>query len=269
MKHKAALLTLSLFTLASCNTSTGNNSGIFGGLGGTIGSGGSGVFGGVGLDLGSLINGGTSLASLTNTDIILGLKEALNIGSGNVVNQLGVLNGFNNDSNIRIPLPDKLETVHKTLSAIGMSSLTEDLELRINRAAEAATPKAKALFISAIQNMTIDDAKGILTGPNDSATQYLRRAMGPQLLNDIEPIIQSTLAQAGAIQAYDNVVGRYDQIPFVSSLAGSSKAQLNDYVSEKALDGIFYYVAREEAAIRANPAKRTTEILQKVFGAVQ
>ena len=117
--------------------------------------------------------------------------------------------------------------------------------------------------------MTIEDARGILTGPEDAATQYLRRAMGPELLQDIQPIIQSTLAQAGAIQAYDHTIERYKSIPFVSGIAGNTKSQLNDYVSEKALDGIFYYVAREEAAIRANPAKRTTEILQKVFGAVR
>lgn len=268
MKYKAPILLTACIMLASCNTTNGSN-GVFGNIGGTVGSGGSGVFGGLGMDLGSLIGGKTSLASLSNFEIIQGLKEALNIGSGNVVSQLGVLNGFNNDSNIRIPLPDTLKKVDTTLSAIGMNSLTSDLETRLNRAAEAATPKAKALFLSAIQNMTIDDAKGILTGPEDSATQYLRSAMGAQLTQDIQPIIQSTLASAGAIQAYDNVVGRYEQIPFVSSLAGSSKAQLNDYVTSKALDGIFYYVAREEAAIRANPAKRTTEILQKVFGAVR
>jgi len=213
--------------------------------------------------------GNTSLATLSNTDIIRGLKEALNIGSTNVVSQLGVVNGFNADPNIKIPLPDTLQKVDNALSAIGMNSLTNDLETRLNRAAEAATPKAKALFLSAIQNMTINDAKGILNGPQDAATQYLRRAMGPQLSQEMQPIIQNTLAQAGAIQAYDQVVGRYEQIPFVSNLAGNSKTQLNDYVTDKALDGIFFYVAREEAAIRANPAKRTSEILQKVFGAVK
>lgn len=268
---RQTLLLIACLAITSCQTSgsSGSNSGVFGNLGGTIGSGGSGVFGGVGLDLGSLMGNKTSLGALSNTDIIAGLKEALNIGSSNVVNQLGILNGFNTDPNIRIPLPSTLAKVDKTLSAIGMNSLTEDLELRLNRAAEAATPRAKELFISAIQQMTIDDARGILTGPEDSATQYLRRAMGPQLTRDIQPIIQSTLAEAGAIQAYDQAIGRYEQIPFVSSLAGSSKAQLNDYVSEKALDGIFYYVAREEAAIRSNPAKRTTELLQKVFSAVR
>ncbi len=211
----------------------------------------------------------TSLASLTNTDIIAGLKQALNIGSSNVVSQLGVTNGFFGDSQVKIPLPSTLSKVDSALSAIGMGSVTDDLELRLNRAAEAATPRAKELFVSAITNMTIEDAKGILTGGNTSATQYLRQAMGSQLESDMQPIIQSTLASAGAIQAYDSVIGRYEQIPFVSALSGNAKTQLNDYVTQKAMDGIFYYVGKEEAAIRANPAKRTTEILQKVFGAIQ
>ena len=186
-----------------------------------------------------------------------------------MVSQLSVLNGFNADPNIRIPLPENLQRVDAALSTIGMNSLTSDLEVRLNRAAEAATPKAKALFLSAIRNMTINDARGILTGPNDAATQYLRRSMGPQLEQEMQPIIQNALAQAGAIQAYDNVVGRYEQIPLVSAITGNAKTQLNDYVTDRAMDGIFYYVAREEAAIRANPARRTTQILQKVFGAVR
>lgn len=194
------------------------------------------------------------------------MREALNIGTQNVVAQLGTANGFNTDNAIRIPLPESLQTVDKTLSMLGLNSLTQDLETRLNRAAEAATPKAKQYFLSAIQNMTISDAQNILSGPNDAATQYLRNAMGTDLSRDIEPIITQTLSEAGAIQAYDTAVNRYAQIPFVSALAGNSKAQLNDYVTEKALDGIFYYVAQEEAAIRENPAKRTTELLRKVFG---
>ena len=258
-----ACLSASLLTLSSCVTggASASNNGWGAGVGAVLNP------EMLNTVLGNL-SGQTTLGSLTNTEIIQGLKEALNIGSGNVVSKLGVLNGFNGDPQIRIPLPDKLQQVDQALSLVGMGSLTDDLELRLNRAAEAATPKAKELFISAISQMTINDAKNILTGPNNAATQYLRNAMGPQLLSDIEPIIQNTLAQAGAIQAYDQVVGRYQQIPLVSSLAGASKAQLNDYVAEKALDGIFYYVAKEEAAIRENPAKRTTEILQRVFGAI-
>lgn len=210
------------------------------------------------------ILGGTassSAASLTPSDISAGLREALRIGTERVVGQLGATNGFNLDPAIRIPLPGVLARVDSAISAIGMSSLTDDLELRLNRAAEAATPKAKALFVSAISNMTIDDAKNILTGPSNAATDYLRRTMGTDLSQEMQPLIQGALADAGAIKAYDNVIRQYGQIPFMPDV----KANMNDYVVEKAMDGIFYYVAKEEAAIRANPAARTTDLLQKVF----
>ena len=139
--------------------------------------------------------------------------------------------------------------------------MTEDLELRINRAAEAATPKAKALFITAISEMTIEDAKNILTGSENAATTYLRRTMGPGLGKEMQPIVKNALADAGAIRAYDNVLGQYQKLPFMPDV----KANLNDYVVNKAMDGIFYYVAKEEQYIRENPAARTTDLLKKVF----
>jgi hypothetical protein len=200
---------------------------------------------------------------LSTLDISNGLRQALTIGTQNVVGQLGVQNGFNMDPNIRIPLPGSLAKVDSALSAIGLGSMTDDLEMRLNSAAEAATPKAKALFINAISQMSIADAKGILTGPDNAATSYLRQTMGVELGTEMQPLIQSALSQAGAVQAYDQVVGRYASIPFMPDV----KADLNDYVVGKALDGIFYYVAQEEAAIRQDPAKRTTELLQKVFAA--
>ncbi len=207
---------------------------------------------------------GTSSSSalgLSNSEISAGLKEALTLGTKQVVNQLGAQNGFNLDPKIHIPLPGPLARVDSALSSIGMSSLTDDLELRINRAAEAATPKAKELFISAISQMTLDDAKSILTGPQDAATQFLRRAMGPELETAMRPYVQSALAQAGALRAYDSVMGQYGQIPFMPDV----KANLNDYAVDKTMNGIFYYVGQEEAAIRTNPAARTTDLLKKVF----
>jgi hypothetical protein len=205
--------------------------------------------------------GNVSTANLTSPEISAGLRDALRIGTERVVGQLGVANGFNLDPAIRIPLPGALARVDSALSAVGMGSLTTDLELRLNRAAEAATPKAKALFVNAISTMTIDDAKSIISGSNDAATQYLRRTMGADLNSEMQPIIQTALADAGAIKAYDNVMGRYGQIPFMPSV----KANMNDYVARKAMDGIFHYVAKEEAAIRSNPAARTTDLLKKVF----
>ena len=235
------------------------------------GSSGGDVWGGVDLsanDIGNVLGGmfgNSSVGALSSLDVSNGLKQALSIGTSNVVGQLGVNNGFNLDPQIRIPLPGALGKVDQALSAIGMSSLTNDLELRLNRAAEAATPKAKALFLSSIQQMTFADAKNILTGPNDAATQYLRSTMGAGLAAEMQPIVQDALAEAGAIRAYDSVMGQYAGLPFMPDV----KADLQSYVVDRAMDGVFYYVAREEAAIRENPAKRTTELLQKVFSAAR
>lgn len=203
-------------------------------------------------------------SALSDTQISTGLKDALKLGTQTVVKQLGKEGGFSLDPAIKIPLPAPLAKVDGTLKKFGMGSLTADLETRMNRAAEIATPKAGALFVNAIQKMTVTDAQAILTGSNDSATQYLRKTMGPDLAKEIQPIIQTSLAEAGAVKAYDAVTAQYAKMPLASSL----KTNMNDYVTNKALDGIFYYVAQEEAAIRANPAKRTTDILKKVFGSV-
>lgn len=214
---------------------------------------------------GSLMASGISAGKLSNGDIGAGLKEALRIGTERVVGNLGKTDGFNLNPKAHIPLPGTLQKVDKALTAMGMGSMTDDLELRINRAAEAATPKAKQLFINSIQKMTITDAKAILTGPNDSATQYLKKSMSPELAKEMHPLVKEALAQAGAIKSYDQVMGQYSQIPFVSGV----KENLNNYVVDKAMSGIFYYVAQEEAAIRQNPAKRTTDLLKKVFAATR
>ena len=212
--------------------------------------------------LNMLSSGSSSSGSLTQTEMGDGLKEALRVGTEAVVSQLGRTGGFYGDTAIHIPLPGQLATVQKALQAAGYSSLVDDLELRLNRAAEQATPKAKALFVDAIAAMTIQDAAKILNGPDDSATQYFRKAMGPGLAREMEPIVDATLSDAGAVQAYDSMMGQYSTIPFMPD----AKADLTDYVVEKGMDGIFHYVAKEEAAIRNNPAARTTDLLKKVFG---
>lgn len=210
---------------------------------------------------GQTVSGAES--GLTTNQMTLGLKEALRVGTETVVTQLGRQGGFNLDPKIRIPLPTALANVHNTLNKIGMGGMTNDLQNRMNEAAELAVPPAKELFIASIKQMTIADARSILFGgQQDAATQYLRRTMGPGLADKVQPIIQTTLARAGAVQTYDRVMGQYAALPFVSNI----KTDMNSYVTEKALDGIFYYVAQEEAAIRQNPAKRTTEILRTVFG---
>ena len=213
-----------------------------------------------------LLGTATKNPAATTTDtsqVAAGLKEALRVGSNTVVSQLGKTDGFNADPAIHIPLPKSFTTVQSTLKPLGMSYLLDDLELKLNRAAEQATPKAKALFLSAIEGMTLDDVMGIYNGPQDAATRYFQKKMSPQLAEEMKPVVEQTLNQAGAVQAYDNVMGQYKTVPFVPDV----KADLSGYVVEQGMNGIFHYLAQEEAAIRQNPAKRTTELLQTVFGA--
>ena len=206
--------------------------------------------------------GGTDKTKeLTIEEIGAGLKEALNVGSENVVKQLGARDGFNNDTNIHIPLPESLDKVKSMLSKVGMSSLFEDLELKLNRAAEVATPKAKQLFKNSITQMTLEDVKGIYNGPDDAATQYFKGKMSPKLAKEMEPVIDESMSEVGVVQSYDNMMKQYKSIPFVPDV----KANLTDHVVKKGMDGIFYYIAKEEAAIRKDPVKRTTDILKRVF----
>ena len=205
------------------------------------------------------LGGGAS--GLGEGEIAAGLKEALSVGADRVVSLIGVTDGFWKRPDIRIPLPDSLRTVQQALTKIGMSGMVDDLELKLNRAAETATPRAKALFKDAISAMTLQDAKGILNGPQDAATQYFRGKMATPLKGEMRPIVDEELAKAGAVQAYDGVMGRYKSLPFVPD----AKADLTDHVLTLGIDGIFTYLGKEEAAIRQDPAKRTTELLKKVF----
>ncbi len=204
---------------------------------------------------------GSQTSQLSIEEIGAGLKEALKVGSKNVVEQLGVTDGFNKDSNIHIPLPPSLDKVKSMLAKVGMSSFFENLELKLNRAAEVATPKAKKLFWNAISKMNFEAVKKIYNGPEDAATQYFQRVMSQDLALEMKPIIENSLSQVGAVMAYDNMMQNYKMIPFVPDV----KANLTDHVIKKGMDGIFYYIAQEEIAIRQNPAKRTTELLKKVF----
>jgi hypothetical protein len=201
--------------------------------------------------------------SLSSDEIAAGLREALKVGSERVVQQVGAHDGFNTDPEIHIPLPGALRDVQSMLDRVGMASLADDLELKLNRAAEAAAPEAKALFWQAISEMTLKDVKQIYEGPNDAATQYFKDKMSPTLATRMTPIVDDSLSEVGAIRSYETMMDSYKAIPFVPDV----KADLTDYVVDKALDGIFYYVAKEEAAIRQDPAARTTELLRKVFGA--
>jgi len=200
--------------------------------------------------------------ALNTDDIGGGLKEALLIGTENVVSSLGTTDGFNLDPQIHIPLPAQLDQVKNVLGKVGMDSMLTDLETRLNRAAEIATPKAKQLFVNAINEMTLDDVMAIYKGPDDSATRYFRSKMSGPLAIEMKPLVDESLADVGAANSYEAAMDRYNSVPFVPKV----DANLSDYVVEKGMDGIFYYLAKEEAAIRQDPAKRTTDLLRRVFG---
>jgi uncharacterized protein DUF4197 len=200
-------------------------------------------------------------AGLSIDEIAAGLKDALRVGSERVVEQLSATNGFNTDKSIHIPLPENLSMVKTALDKVGYASLTDDLELKLNRAAEAATPQAKKLFQDAISAMTFEDVQAIYKGADDAATRYFEEKMSPGLARAMEPVIDKTLSQVGAVQAYDVMMGEYKSLPSVPDV----KSNLTGYVVDKGMDGIFHYMALEEKAIRQDPVKRTTELLQKLF----
>ena len=203
----------------------------------------------------------SSSSSLSSSEIVSGLKEALETGASTVVGQLGTQNGFNSDSSIHIPLPSGLSKAKALMAKAGLGSYAEDVELKLNRAAEAATPKAKELFVKAITEMTFSDATSILNGEDDAATQYFKKKMSPDLTEAFTPVVEDSLGEVGAVQAYDTMVAQYKTMPFVPDVKGN----LTGYTVEKTLDGIFYYLAKEEKAIRENPAKQTTALLKKLF----
>jgi hypothetical protein len=205
---------------------------------------------------------GISAAALSNETIAAGLKQALEVGTDRVVDTLGTTDGFNADSLVHIPLPAELGVVRDSLDRFGMAGMLDDLETRLNRAAEEATPQARALFINAIRELTIDDVMGIYNGPDDAATRYLRSKMAGPLSDAMRPIVADSLDEVGAAQLYENTMNRYNAMP----MAPQVDADLDGYVVDGALDGIFLYLAREEAAIREDPVARSTDLLKQVFG---
>lgn len=203
-----------------------------------------------------------SSSTLSEDKIILGLKDALQIGTGNAVTQTGKLDGFFKNAIIKILMPKKLQTVEKGLRAIGYGPKVDEFILSMNRAAEKAAPQAKNIFIGAIKEMTFDDARKILTGGDTAATEFFKAKTTPQLSAAFRPIISKSMNEVGATKQYKDLVGRFEQIPF----AKSQSLDIDEYVLGKSLDGLFYMVGEEEKKIRKNPAARVTSILKEVFG---
>jgi hypothetical protein len=203
-------------------------------------------------------------AALSQNQIGLGLKEALKVASRRVVGRLGKQDGYLGDAAIRIPLPEPLRKIERPLRAVGAGGLVDDLRLKMNRAAEQAAPKAFDIFVEAATKMTFDDARMILTGPEDSATQYFKGTTSRSLTTLFRPIVDSALSAVGAVVVFSSVQNRARGLPVIGqSIADFS---LTDYTVMKALDGLFHYLAVEEAEIRRNPVARTTNLLRQVFG---
>jgi hypothetical protein len=204
----------------------------------------------------------TTSLPLSVNEIDSGLREALRIGSARVINQIGVENGYNNDNLIHIPLPRALAKANNFANKVGLGHIFNELEERLNRAAEQAAPQAKGIFFKAIEELTLSDVKQILEGPDDAATRYFEKKMTAQLIQAMHPIVDESLNQVGAVRLYNDLTLKFQAIPFAPSM----DADLSLYVVDKGIDGLFFYLAEEEAAIRNNPTKRTTAILKRVFG---
>ena len=202
-------------------------------------------------------------ATATSTETADGLKAALNQAVMTAVATLGKTDGFMGNPEVRIPLPGKFEKAAKKLRKLGMAKQTDALELAMNRAAEAAVPEAKALFVDAIKQMSVTDAIGLLRGPEDAATQYFRGAMSGKLAERFQPIVSKATESVQLAKQYNDVAGRASAL----GLVDQKDASLDAYVTRKAMDGLFLVMAREEAAIRKNPLGQASALLRKVFGA--
>jgi hypothetical protein len=201
--------------------------------------------------------------SLSNDDIIKGLKEALSVGSKNSAGKASQVDGYFKNPLIKIPFPKEAEQMESTLKNMGMSKQVDDFVLSLNRAAEDAAKKAAPIFLNAITKMTINDGLTILKGNDNAATQYLKNTTSQQLTNEFKPVVKTSLNSVQVTKYWSPLITTYNKVPFVTHLNPS----LDEYVTQKAIEGLFTLVAQEELKIRKDPAARVTDILKKVFGA--
>ena len=234
---------IAAMTLAGCETGTQ------GGLGGVLG------------DIASGIGG--AQGGLTTAEIDAGLREALTVGADRVSGQLGATDGFFGDNRIRIPLPGRLGELQEQLDGVGLSGPLDDIQLRMNRAAEASMPEARRLVVSAVRSITLEDALGILQGGDTAATEFLRGRTEASLIDAFTPYIDTALADSGAFQALDGAASRYG----LSAITSDLRSDMTNHAVALGLEGLFYYVGQEEKRIREDPVARTTDILRRVFGA--
>jgi hypothetical protein len=205
-----------------------------------------------------------SQAGLASQEIVEGLKQALSVGVQRAIDNLGRDGGFLDDAAVKILLPSSLGTVEKALRTIGRDDLAEEFVVTMNRAAEAAVSKTTGIFVDTIKTMSLEDAKGILQGPDDAATRYFREHSEVRLNEAVLPIVKDATAKAGVTAAYKRLTGG---VALLGQFADSDTLDIDGYVTRKALDGLFLKLAEEEKRIREDPLARSTELLKKVFGA--
>ena len=199
---------------------------------------------------------------LSDSKIIEGLKEALQIGTTNAVQTVSKVGGYSNNPKIKIPLPGSVQKVEQFLRALGFGNQVDAFELSMNQAAEKAAPEAKGIFWDAIKQMSITDARKILEGRDNEATLYFKDKTYNRLSEVFKPIVHKSMAEVGVTEKYQELDEKMASIPFV----GSRRFDLDNYVNEKALDGLFLMLAEEERKIRKDPAARVTDLLKEVFG---
>ena len=206
-----------------------------------------------------------TLADLTNADATSGLKQALSEGSVAAVAKLGVENGFFGNPKVKIPLPPSLQRVEGALRAVGMRRQADELVLTMNRAAEAAVPEAKQLLVDSVKKMSVQDAKGILTGGDTAATEYFRRTTDSQLSKRFLPIVKKATDRVGLAQQYNSLAGQGVQLGLIKE----DQSTIEGYVTRKALDGLYLMIGEQEKAFRQNPMGASSDIVKKVFGAIR
>lgn len=216
-------------------------------------------------DAGRMLKGGSKKKddkTITNTEIVAGLKEALELGAKTATNKLSVTNGFFGNAMVKVMMPPEAAKVENTLRQFGMGAYVDKAILSMNRAAEDAAIQAQPIFINAIKSMTIQDALNILKGSNDAATQYLKAKTMAQLTAAFKPVISSSLEKVNATRYWSEVFEVYNNLPTTHNKVNPD---LTAYVTERALNGVFLYIAEEENKIRMNPAARVSDLLKKVF----
>ncbi|MES2113118.1 MAG: DUF4197 domain-containing protein [Bacteroidota bacterium] len=205
---------------------------------------------------------GTQLTNPSNLEIANGLREALQQGTSKSSDQLSAVDGFFANAAVKILFPPEAQKAENTLRDIGLGKLADNVILSLNRAAEDAAKQAKPIFINSIKQMTLTDVTNILLGSQDAATQYFKRTTTAQLTASFKPVIQGSLNKVGATKYYGDAANAYNKVPFVSKI----NPDISAYVTQKAIDGLFLEIAKEELNIRQNIGARTSPLLQKVFG---